>query len=88
MELRKIKDWCYIQIGLMNRLRAISDFPGEVVFCGRSSGLSQVHIHSGIEIISSALKLPVKIEVGSDGWYEKSVTHLGIKFFQIEKCVA
>lgn len=86
-DLKKIEEWCYKQIELINRLCRMEDFPDEVEFCVGRERLIEVHIHKGIEKISSALKLPVHIEQFADDMYEKSVTHLGVKFFQIDYLV-
>lgn len=88
ISLKELEAWCYLQIDLMNRLYDLEDFPNEVEFCGRSDKfclqqLKSVHIFTGIEKISVALKLPINIELADD-YYKKTVTHLGVKFFQIE----
>lgn len=85
--LKEIEAWCYKQIELMNRLYDMKDFPGEVEFCFRDElgikYLKRVHIFEGIDRISQAIKIPVHITVRNNHSYEKSVTHLGVKFYQI-----
>lgn len=86
--LKEIEAWCYKQIELINRLYDMKDFPGEVEFCGRDElgikFLKRVHIYEGIDRISSALKLPVHIDIRDSDTYKKTVTHLGVEFYQIE----
>ncbi|MBQ8662506.1 MAG: hypothetical protein IJ471_01475 [Eubacterium sp.] len=89
--LKEIEAWCYKQIELINRLYNMKDFPDEVERCGMLEPLDiaqkkRVHIFTGIEKISAALKLPIHIKTSpylDSDMYKKTVTHLGVEFFQL-----
>ena len=86
--LKEIESWCYKQIELKNRLYDMQSPAGVHLCCLSEPGdiamAKRVHVFRGIELIAAALKLPIKIE-HLDDYYEKSVTHLGVKFFQMKK---
>lgn len=84
VSLKELEAWCYYQIDLMNRLYDVEDFPGEVEFCRPvPAEEKRIHIRRGIEHIGAALKVPVKINTYTDNFFEKSVTHQGVQFFQL-----
>lgn len=91
--LKEIESWCYKQIELKNRLYDMKDFPGEVELCGLIGTedivrAKRVHVYIGIERIAAALKLPIKIKPLDCDTYMKTVTHLGVTFFQLGYYVA
>lgn len=88
VSLKEIEAWCYMRIDLINRLYGMEE-PEGVDLCGLSSpkliaDAKRVHVYEGIDMIAAALKLPVKIGLIDDEYYQKTVTHLGVQFFQLE----
>lgn len=86
--LKEIESWYYQQIELRNRLYETVGFPNEVELCGARgkddiARKKSVHIYIGIEQIAAALKLPLKIDCYCPGFYVRTVSHLGVTFFQL-----
>lgn len=82
-ELKELERWCCKQIELRRELASMPGYPGVVECTSRfPESVMKIQMYVGIEKTASALKLPVHIELNK-GSYEKSVTHLGVKFFQI-----
>ena len=88
VSLKEIESWCYKQIELINRLYDMKE-PDGISRCGLLTEqdvarAKSIHIYEGIDYIGAALKLPVKIRLFDDEMSMKTVTHLGVQFYQLE----
>lgn len=82
-ELKKVKEWC---IGMETLVNLISTHkkrvPESVELIKEYPVDKAVHIYSGIEKISAALKQPIHFAV-EQNFLEKRVTYNGVTFYQI-----
>jgi|GEM_PF-4602656 len=85
-ELKRIEEWCETVIFYL-RGASKRETPKKIILSGTNDNKfpAEVLLHSGIEYVSEALKIPVHIEIDPvfTIHYLKVVTHKGIRFIQM-----
>ncbi len=82
-EVKKLREWCVGMEALINLISTHKKrVPESVELIKEYPADRAVHIFSGIEKISTALKRPIHF-VADQNFLEKRVTYNGVTFYQI-----